>query len=57
MANKKTVRKGNFLKRVQNSPKMKSIKAKMRKVMLAKKKLSTRYKRLVKSESRRLSRQ
>lgn len=55
MTKKKTVRKGNFLSRVQKTPKMKSLKTKMRKVMLAKKKLSAQYKRLLKSESKRLS--
>lgn len=55
MAKKKKVRKGSFLSRVQKTPKMRSLKAKMRKVLLAKKKLSTQYKRLIKSESKRLS--
>lgn len=56
MAKKKTTkRKGSFLSRVQKTPRMLSLKKKMRKVLLAKKKLSTQYKRLVKSESKRLS--
>ena len=53
---KKTVRKGNFLSRVMKTPKMKSLRVKIKKANSAKKKLAVQYKRLVKSESKRLSR-
>ena len=53
---KRKARKGNFLSRVQKTPKMKSLKKKMAKVASAKKRLSVQYKRLLKSESKRLSR-
>lgn len=56
MVKRKKARKGNFLSRVQKTPKMKSLKKKMQKVNSAKKKLSSQYKRLLKSESKRLSR-
>ena len=56
MAKKKTTkRKGSFLSRVQKTPKIVAIRKKIRKALLAKKKLSMQYKRLVKSESKRLS--
>jgi hypothetical protein len=48
-------KKTNFLKRVQNTPKVKSVKAKIRKQKAALKKLGGTYRRLVKSESKRLS--
>jgi hypothetical protein len=56
MVKKRKVRKGNFLSRVQKTPKMRSLKKKMQKVNSAKKRLSVQYKRLLKSESKRLSR-
>jgi len=52
---KKTVRKTSFLSRVQRTPKMKAIRLKIKKANAAKKKLSVQYKRLIKSESKRLS--
>jgi hypothetical protein len=52
---KKTVKRGNFLSRVQKTPKMKRLKAKIKKVNSAKKVLSIQYKRLLKSEGKRLS--
>lgn len=52
---KKPVRKTSFLKRVQSTPKMRAIRLKIKKANSAKKKLSIQYKRLVKSESKRLS--
>jgi len=53
---KKVVRRGNFLSRIMKTPKMKSLRAKIKKANSAKKKLAVQYKRLVKSESKRLSR-
>lgn len=50
----KPKRKGNFLKRVQNTPRVKSIKKKIRDNDSKRKKLSSMYKRLIKSESKRL---
>jgi len=55
MAKKKKVSRTSFLKRVQNTPRMKSLRAKIKKANAAKKVLSAQYKRLVKSESKRLS--
>jgi len=58
MAKRKTAKKRpsrkNFLSRVQNTPKMKSIRNKIKKLVAAKKKLSVQYKRTLKSESKRL---
>lgn len=45
----------NFLARVQNAPKVKSIKLKIRKQKAALKKLGRSYRSLIKSESKRLS--
>lgn len=55
MATKRKPRKTNFLSRVQKTPKMKSIRAKIKKQRAALKKLSVQYKRTLKSESKRLS--
>jgi len=57
MAKRKTAKRkprGNFLKRVQNTPRVKSIKKKIRDNESKRKKLSREYKRLIKSESKRL---
>lgn len=53
---KKVVRRGNFLSRVQKTPKMLALRKKIKKANSAKKSLSIKYKRLVKSEGKRLSR-
>jgi len=53
---KRKVRKTNFLSRVQKTPKIKSIRAKIKKQKSVLKKLSGTYKRTLKSESKRLSR-
>lgn len=55
MKNKKPVRKGNFLKRVQNSKKVKSVRAKIKKLEVARKKLSREYKAAIKTVSKSLS--
>lgn len=55
MATKKRKSKGSFLARVQRSAKMKSVRAKIKKKRLELKRLSTQYKRTLKSESKRLS--
>lgn len=52
----KKAKKGNFLARVQKTPKMKSLKKKIAKVNTLKKRFSVQYKRLMKSEAKRLSR-
>lgn len=54
-ARKKTVRKGNFLKRVQNSARVKRVKAKIKKLEIARKKLSREYKTAIKSVSKQLA--
>jgi len=51
---KKKVRRGNFIKRLQNSTKVKSIRKKIRDHKTKGKKLSAEYKRALKSESRKL---
>lgn len=53
---KKTVRRGNFLARVQKTPKMRALKKKIARANSIKKTLSIKYKRLLKSEGKRLSR-
>lgn len=53
--NKRKVRKGNFLKRVQSSTQIKSIRKKIREHEAKRKKLSAEYKRTIKTVSRRLS--
>lgn len=53
---KKVVRRGNFLSRVMRAPKMKTLRAKIKKANSVKKSLSVKYKRLLKSESKRLRR-
>jgi hypothetical protein len=52
---KKKVRKANFVSRLQKTPKIKSIKVKIRKAEYIRKKLAHSYKRLIKSESKRLA--
>jgi len=47
--------KQNFLKRVQAAPKVKAVRLKLKKLNAAKKILGKKYRALVKSESRRLS--
>ena len=53
---KKVVRRGNFLGRVMRSPKMRALRTKIKKANSVKKTLSVKYKRLLKSESKRLRR-
>jgi hypothetical protein len=53
---KKKVRKTGFLSRVQKSPKIKAVRNKIKKQKLVLKRLSTQYKKTLKSESRRLAR-
>jgi len=55
-AKKKPARKMNFLKRVQQSAKVKSVRKKILVEKRKLKKLSGDYKRAVKSEARRMSR-
>lgn len=47
--------KVSFMKQVHNTSKMKSLKSKRNKLDVQRKKLASEYKKLVKSESRRLS--
>jgi len=49
--------KMSFLKRVQNTPKIKAIKAKRRKHDAITKRLGAEYRRLIKSESKRIAAQ
>lgn len=51
---KKPVRKGNFIKRLQRSPKVRAIKNKIRKHKAIGKRLSAEYRRTLKSASRKL---
>lgn len=51
---KKKVRKGNFIARLQRSPKVRSIKAKIRKHKAAGKKLSGQYRKALKSAAKKL---
>jgi hypothetical protein len=51
---KKAPRKKNFLARLQSAPKIKSLRVKIKKQRAALKVLSTKYRRTIKSESRRL---
>lgn len=51
---KKTVRKGNFIARLQRRPKIKSIRSKIKKAKAVSKRLSRQYKSLLKSESRKV---
>ena len=51
---KKKVRKGNFISRLQKRPKVKSVRAKIRKQKAVLKRLSSEYKRALKSEARKL---
>ena len=51
---KKVVRKGNFIKRLQARPKIKSVKRRIKAEKAKLKKLSGEYKRLIKSESRKM---
>jgi hypothetical protein len=46
-----------FIKKLQQQPKVRSIRSKIRKAEVAKKKLSSEYKRALKSEAARLSKQ
>jgi len=50
----KKVRKGNFIKRLQNTPQVKKVRAKIRKKKAELKKLSGEYKRTLKSASKKL---
>ena len=51
---KKKVRKGNFIARLQRTPKVRSVRAKIRKHKAAGKRLSAEYKRALKSGARKL---
>ena len=51
---KKKVRKGNFIKRLQARPKIKSIRRRIKEAKSKSKKLSGEYKRALKSESRKM---
>jgi hypothetical protein len=51
---KKKVRKGNFIARLQRSPRVRAIRAKIRKQKAIAKRLSAEYKRTLKSASRKL---
>ena len=51
---KRKVRKGNFIARLQRTPKVRSIKAKIRKHKAAGKRLSSEYRRALKSAARKL---
>jgi len=51
---KKVVRKGNFIKRLQARPKIKSIRRRIKAEKAKLKKLSGEYKRGLKSESRKM---
>lgn len=53
---KKTTGGGNFLKKVQRAPGVKSVRAKMRKADQQRKRLSVQYRKAVKLASRRLKR-
>lgn len=55
MATKKRKSKTSFLSRVQKSAKVRSVRMKIKKQKAALKKLSTQYKKTLKSESRRLA--
>lgn len=54
MKKKKPVCKGNFLKRVQNSKKVKTVRAKIKKLEAARKKLGREYRSAIKSVSKSL---
>jgi hypothetical protein len=51
---KKKIRKGNFIARLQRSPKVRSVRAKIRKQKAVLKKLSGEYKRALKSSAKKL---
>jgi hypothetical protein len=51
---KKKIRKGNFIARLQRTPKVRSIKAKIRKHKAVGKRLSSEYRRALKSAARKL---
>jgi hypothetical protein len=51
---KKKVRKGNFIARLQKTPKVRSVRAKIRKQKAVLKRLSAEYKRTLKSQARKL---
>lgn len=51
---KKKVRKGNFIARLQRTPKVRSIKAKIRKHKAAGKRLSGEYRKALKSAAKKL---
>jgi len=51
---KKKVRKGNFIARLQRTPKVRSVRAKIRKHKAVGKRLSGEYKRALKSAARKL---
>jgi len=51
---KKKVRRGNFVSRLQRTPKVRSVRSKIRKKKAELKKLSGEYKRALKSEARKL---
>ena len=51
---KKKVRKGNFVARLQRTPKVRSVRAKIRKHKVVTKRLSAEYKRALKSAARKL---
>ena len=51
---KKKVRKGNFIARLQRTPKVRSIKAKIREHKVVAKRLSAEYRRTLKSAAKKL---
>jgi hypothetical protein len=51
---KRKVRKGNFIARLQRTPKVRSVRAKIRKQKAVLKRLSGEYKRALKSSARKL---
>lgn len=51
---KKKVRKGNFIARLQRRPKVKSVRAKIRKQKAVLKRLSKQYKSALRTEARKL---
>jgi G:T/U-mismatch repair DNA glycosylase len=51
---KKKIRKGNFIARLQRTPKVRSVKAKIRKHKAAGKRLSSEYRKALKSAAKKL---
>ena len=51
---KSTRRKGNFISRLQRTPKVRAVKAKIRKHKAAGKKLSSEYRKALKAEAKKL---